>query len=453
MISLGDLDELGGIATALGLLGDDGEFEPDWLRRPGHYLGTVLAEDHQREALVEVVDELLGGAERHVDAAGRTWLPLLAESSPQLTVYLVVNDQPADHVQLGVGVEVGTADPASTSTLHLPLFRAAKAGHSVASPVLLGGADGRFQLGTDITMDADPPVPGQAHLGGIGLSVDVPTGPGGADPVIGLQLKGLQLPGAAAPRDLVVSAADVDELDDTVLELVFGLVQAQAAAVGGEQLAAVAGVLGLASGTGVPAFPVAELADTGVAALAAWFRDVVDDAASRAAWLAQLADAVGGAVAGEGVELAVGSTTVAIGVLVTSDAGGQPVVIPQVTVSVASGGDVRIRATADVARLDLGPGTATALPALSAFVELGRRADGTGTPLLTGDPQVEALAGRHHARRPAPPDLPARRRSGGDRRQRLRQPRPDRRRHPGRDGHHPAERRDRRPAGPAGPGR
>ena len=133
MISLDELGELGGLATALGLVADDGAFEPDWLRRPGHYLGSVLAADHQREALVEVVDELLGGAGRRTDATGRGWIPLLTGTAPDLTVSLVLDDQAADHLQLGLGVEVRTADPDSTSSLHLPLFRAARVGHSVAA--------------------------------------------------------------------------------------------------------------------------------------------------------------------------------------------------------------------------------------------------------------------------------------------------------------------------------
>ena len=48
-------------------------------------------------------------------------------------------------------------------------------------------------------LDAGTPAPGEFHLGGIGVQVDVPTATSGDDPpAIGLQLKSLQLPGGQA---------------------------------------------------------------------------------------------------------------------------------------------------------------------------------------------------------------------------------------------------------------
>ena len=69
-------------------------------------------------------------------------------------------------------------------------------------------------------------------------------------------LTGLQLPGAATPRDMRVSANGAGELDDALLDLVMSLVKAQAdAALADPALVAVAGLLGLRSGDAVPDFP------------------------------------------------------------------------------------------------------------------------------------------------------------------------------------------------------
>ena len=42
-------------------------------------------------------------------------------------------------------------------SVHVPVFRAAKEGHSVASPVLLGTADARANLSLDITTATSRP--------------------------------------------------------------------------------------------------------------------------------------------------------------------------------------------------------------------------------------------------------------------------------------------------------
>ena len=78
-----------------------------------------------------------------------------------------------------------------------------------------------------------PPAAGEFHLGGIGVHVDIPTATSGDDPPsIGLQLKALQLPGGTA-KDFDLGLGTADQLEHTVVELVLGLVQAQAATAGG----------------------------------------------------------------------------------------------------------------------------------------------------------------------------------------------------------------------------
>src|SRR5690606_3689932 len=153
----------------LGLAEGDGSFRDDWLSRPGYYLARALADETQRDALVAFIDDVLGGAQREEDAEGRVWLPLFSETNPRVTVFLVLDDRPADHVRIGIGVSMDTTGPDSSTRLFVMPFRAAKDGHTVANPVLIGESGGDIGLTTHITIDASEPVPGDAHLGGFGL--------------------------------------------------------------------------------------------------------------------------------------------------------------------------------------------------------------------------------------------------------------------------------------------
>src|SRR5690349_1600776 len=98
-ISPSDLGELGALARAIGLVSGSGGFQEDWLSRPGHYLANVLADADQRNALVELVDELLGGSERET-VNGLSWLPLVENANPNLTLYLVLDDRPSEQVNI-----------------------------------------------------------------------------------------------------------------------------------------------------------------------------------------------------------------------------------------------------------------------------------------------------------------------------------------------------------------
>ncbi|MHB1170507.1 MAG: hypothetical protein ACYC28_14615, partial [Longimicrobiales bacterium] len=224
-ISGSDLGELSALATALGLAEANGSFRDDWLSRPGHYLGRTLADETQRDALLAFIDDVLGGAQRDEDAEGRVWLPLFSETNPSITVFLVLDDRPADHVRIGIGVSMDTTAPSSSTRLFVMPFRAAKDGHSVDDAILIGRPGGDIGLTTHITLDDAAPVPGEAHLGGFGLGVLAPTD--GSAPTVSVQLTDLQMPGTSAPRDLSVSVSDIDELDDAALDLVLGIVRAQ----------------------------------------------------------------------------------------------------------------------------------------------------------------------------------------------------------------------------------
>ena len=147
-------------------------------------------------------------------------------TAPLLDVSVVIDDSLSDDfVALGLGLSVRTVAPPSRTTIHVPLFRTAKKDRSVPDPFLLGAVGGRIQVATEVTV-------GDPHLASIGLGLDVPTATGDGPPSFSLTLRGMQLPGAPAPRDITVGGTGLDDLDDAVLDLVLSLVRAQLGARG-----------------------------------------------------------------------------------------------------------------------------------------------------------------------------------------------------------------------------
>jgi hypothetical protein len=385
-----DLGVLGDLAAALGLVNEGGSFNDAWLANPGTFLSKVLANEHQRESLVSFVDEVLGGSERTAGAEGTTWLPIVEHTSPSLTVYVVLDESPGDYVGVGIGVRVSTTNPGSHTTAHVPLFRAPKdTGNGVSSLFLLGSADAVITLATELTVDEAPPAPGAAHLRGVGLQLRLPTGNGGTDPAFALTLTGLQMPGASAPRDLTIDAANPGELDDAILELVLGIVQAQAEALPAGELTALAGLIGLRPGIGVPSLPVDDLISEGVSALASWLDATIVAPGSRAAWIGQLAALLGGTQSGDQVTLSVGAARVQVSIRAATGSGGHTRLTPTLAVEFPVTADVVVRADADLCTIDFGGDGTIALPRFAAQLVLGRRADG-GSVLLdeAGPPRV-----------------------------------------------------------------
>ena len=384
-----DLDVLGDLATALGLVDESGSFREDWLSKPGDYLSSVLADAHQRDGLVEFVDTVLGGSTSSRAADGTVWLPIVERSSPDFHLFVVLDDQPAAHVAIGLGVRLSATDPVASISAHVPLFRAAKKGQTAGSPLLIGTADATIVIAADITTDAAPAAPGQAHLGGIGVRLAVPTASGGTDPRVSLTIRQLQMPGATGARDLSIDASNASDLKDGVVELVLGLVRAQAASLPAGPLTALAGLLGLRDGVGVPPLPFHELTTSGVRALASWLESVVRDAASRAAWVGQLANLLGGVASGDRVGVAIGPAQLLVGVTAVTGADGHTRLTPSLSVELAANADAIVRADADLCTIDLGGGSAIALPRLALQLMIGRRAGG-GTVLIdeAGPPNV-----------------------------------------------------------------
>ena len=256
-VDLGAIDRL---AVAIGLIDDDGDLVADWFSRPGDHLSSVLADDGQRAAMLEFVDEVLGGATATTDAAGRRWVPVADVEDGEFTVAVVIEEL-ADRIHVGAGVRLGHTSQSGvgvSAEVVVPLFATGRGDPPAAvDPVLLG------TTGADVELDLTVDLPGGEVAGGVGLGsaslgASVPTAAGG-EPSFRLVLEGLTLPGATAPRDIVVDAAALDELDDALLDLVLGLVRAAAAdpAVAGA-FTGLATMLGLGEDD-VPDFPIEDL--------------------------------------------------------------------------------------------------------------------------------------------------------------------------------------------------
>ncbi|HEY8644546.1 MAG TPA: hypothetical protein VIL77_01565, partial [Gaiellaceae bacterium] len=382
-ITADDLGVLGNLGKAIGLLGSNGDPNPSWFGDPAASLQTILADDGQRAALIGFVDEALGGADASADPSGTTWLPLvqLQPPEPRLTVAVTIDDRSASHVTVGLGVAFETEGPASRTTVSLPLFQAAKRGQTVPTPFLLGQVGGRIHLAGHVTVDESAPAPGQARLGGIGLEVDLPTAATDSPAVFSLVLEDFQLPGASAPQTVRISGSGADQIEQNLLDLVFSLVRAQAQALGGGPLAALAGLLGLA-GDQVPDFPVEQLAAEGIAALPVWLESILNSTPARQAWLGHFAGLIGGSLDGDEIAVTLGATGAALRLGLQAEPGASGHTQLTVSLGVDVGvGSPRVQARAQLLRIDLGSGAALALPSLGLWASIGKH-DGAGTAVL-----------------------------------------------------------------------
>ncbi|MBV1856283.1 DUF6603 domain-containing protein [Catellatospora tritici] len=402
------LGSFGDLAKALGIVAPDGSANASWFGDPvggsgnEHGLRDLMADDDQRRALLGFVDEILGPPEK-ATRGGQTWVPLFAEADPHVTVFAVVEEF-AGYVVLGAGLEHDTSGgaPRVATRVHVPMFRFVRDGGTVVPDdslpgwLVLGRPGGRISVGVEAVFTEAAPPPRAASLGGLSLTLGVPTATGD-DLSVAVELRDLQLPGAGAPRTFTLDAHSLDELGSDVFELVVGLVRAQADALDLSRpelraFAAVAGLAGLRDVPGLPGLPLADLPTAGIGALVGWVEDVLSEEARRRAWLGQLALLIDGGVngAGDAVTKAFGPALFSIGVRVQPGTGGHPVLVPWVELALQTQTGVRARLAADLLRADTGTGAVTALP--DARLEAVFGADAGGTALLPGtDPHVGSL--------------------------------------------------------------
>ena len=384
-----DLGVLGDLATALGIM-RNGSADPGWFGDPGERLATVLSDDHQRDALVSFLETVLDDGDVDTDDEGRTFVPLIKQTDPDVAVGIVLAPTPTT-IDIGLRVDVATdavtgaqARPGTTSSLEITLFRTARGDTPAPDPVLLlGQPGGRIRLQTRLDLDPSPPPPDEFHLGGIGVQVDVPTVASGDDPpAVSLTLAQLQLPGGS-PQDFDLGIASAEELEQTVVELVLGLVRALAPNDSGP-LNTVATLIGLTDD--LPPLPIDQMLTDGVTAITAWLEDVLSNPTTRATWLAAIVDLLpaGAAVQGDAIAVDFGLATCLLRVRTEAGPSGRLRVVPSVDVEVGTAG-ARVRATLDVLEADLGTGASRALPRFGVWAELGRP-DGTTEPLALDVP-------------------------------------------------------------------
>jgi len=380
-----DLGEAEPLVVALGLAtrDDDGDlsFNGEWLSNPSDSLTTILTNGEQRKALEELVDLTLGSIEPELpatDGGTATWLPLV--DSDSLTLAMVVETVSDGVVDVGLGVRAETRDPLEGNLdVHVPLFRI---GAAASERLLLGGADGTIRISGGLTNDSGTPIPGEAFLGGIALSVTIPTD-GTSDPTFGFTLRQLQLPGGDEAADYSLNADSADGLDDELLELVVALIEAQAEAVGGAALTRLAALLGVGPDAGaITPLPFAAIVSGDGSALTTWFSSLVSSSSALEQWIEAWAELLGGSRSGTALTFDVGAHTVSISFAVATNADGQTVITPTVAAAkTGSGGDVAVRAEVGLASVNLSTGAVVALPIVSVVVDVGPT---SGTLFSTG---------------------------------------------------------------------
>ena len=214
---------------------------------------------------------------------------------------------------------------------------------------------------------------------------------------------------------------NASDLKDGVVELVLGLVRAQASLPTGP-LTALAGLLGLRDGVAVPPLPFHELTTSGVRALASWLESVVRDAASRAAWFGQLANLLGGVASGDRVGFAIGPAQQLVSAAAVTGADGHTRLTPSLSVELAANADAIVRADADLCTIDLGGGSAiaSATRAATRARPPRRRRHGAHRRGGAAERPRRIAARRTRARRGAQTRVRARRRRRHDRHARTR---------------------------------
>ena len=383
-----DLGSLADLATGLGLLDGSGQPDGSWFSEPATRLKSCISNPTQRAGLLRFVDEVIGGDKATTDDRGRTWLPVVEHDQPDVTVYAVIDAAPAGWVAVGVGATLSTASgttPGADLRVHVPVLAVTKDGQTRPDgPLLPGTPDGLVEISAQLTF-ATPP-PGAAGLRGVSLTAAVPTA-AGPPAAISLALQGLQIPGGGAPEDLTLDLAHPDQLATSARDLLLELARREAENAG--PVAGLAAMLGL-SGGAVPPLPWDQLTPE---AICAWLESVAASDTARAALLGGLSELLGtgtvDAAAGQ-VTFTLGAADVSLGLRSTPGSTGHPVVSLTAELIVAAA-DVDLRAGMELARFDLGTGSALAVPALEVADRAGQRGP-AGTPLIaTGDVTVAGM--------------------------------------------------------------
>jgi hypothetical protein len=377
--SLGDVAAL---ATALGLLDGSGDIVAGWFENPGPYLGAMLREAGQRDALVQFVQDALGDQTAPVtDDPGRTWVPLFGLTEA-VSLFAVLEPNGRGTV-VSAGARIAATAPASVDAeIRVPLLRV-NAGPGVVFLPGLDSADPGDVADATATLSATVTVADNT-LNSVGLTASVPLTTSSGTPSVGVVVHGLQLPGASQPIDVTLDSASA--IGPELAHLLTAVLQAEAASATGaaRDLLGLLGLLPAAGSSGasgiIPPLPVADIMAGGLPALRQWLQTLATTPAAMQAWMALLADLTGATAVAGGppyvVNVAVGRATVGLVVDVAVTEGGDLAITPGVTLGVTSPltgfSEVSVAAAASLARIQLGahPGV-RALPLFSLTARYG----------------------------------------------------------------------------------
>lgn len=395
--SLGDVAAL---ATALGLLDARGNIDTTWFSDPGGHVTGMLRNQGQRDALAQFIQDALEDQTAPVtDNPLRTWVPLL-KLTDSSDLFLVL-EPTARGVTVSIGVRISVTNPVSTDArLRVPLLRVNQS--PAAGISFLPGLDSTDagDIG-DATAELIGTVTvSDATLDSVGVTASVPlTVHGGGlsgTPAVGIVVRGLKLPGADAPMDVALDSSS--SIGPELTHLLIAIVQAETASVTGAAHDLL-GLLGIESaGAAIPPLPVSDLLDDPGAALRSWLNSVAGNAAALQAWVALLANLVGGtAIAGPpyGITLPIGTGGAALELTVdvkTDDAGGN-VITPAVAISQST--SPTLRAAADVQLADISLGAHPGVRALPSLQLTARYGADTGTIVDVTTPAAVSVGALH----------------------------------------------------------
>ena len=273
-------DTIAAAATALGVLGADGNVDSGFFDRPLKTVGGMLTDARRRQALLDAVADLIEAESTEPVAGGeRRRYPIVNERGKELALVLAVGTQPGGpDVTIVLAVRAlldGDDNEGLTAELEVPLVRAAG---TAVEAVCGRPGDGAIVLRLRYRMRD-------------GLSVAATASAHSGGGTIGARVEGIVIEGT----ELAPLEVSSDSLGTDAVELLTRLLQAGGALLTGDDAAArvlahVPGLLGLDDPR--LALPLLDLVQ-GRATWREWFaRLAADGAAGLRAWLGHLAGLV-----------------------------------------------------------------------------------------------------------------------------------------------------------------
>jgi large repetitive protein len=401
-VNAAGLGDIAALATALGLLNEEGDIVTDWFVDPASHVRGMLRSQPQRDALSQFIDDALGAQTPPItDDPTRTWVPLLkltgtADAGSDLFLVLEPN---ARGTVASIGIRINLTTPVSTDAmLRVPLLRVDRTSGVTFLPGLGSADEGDV---SDATAELAGTVTiADATLNSVGVTAAVPLTTNGASngaPTVGIVVHGLQLPGSTTPIDVSLDSAS--PIGPELSHLLAAIVAAEAASATGTAADLLA-MLGIApAGGAIPPLPLGSLIADPLSALEQWLTSLSTDAAAIQAWVSALAGLIGATTLGGGppygVTLPIGTSGAQLELTVevsTDDAGGLTIT-PGAGLSASSGADARVAADVELAKISLGAHAAVqALPFLRLTARYG--AD-SGTILSVTAPAVVQVGALH----------------------------------------------------------